>query len=95
MDRDEELLSDPACERCGAPLIDMIPNVERDGQTYCCVHCARADAESIVGGPPAGRACSRCGAPLAEQGGMPEGTHLFCCANCAAAGVQAEPISEG
>ncbi len=95
--RDEELLTDPACERCGAPLVDLRSAVVRDGQTYCCVHCARADAADIVvrGGPLGGRACSRCGAPLAEGApGVREGTHLYCCANCSAAGVQAEPLPE-
>jgi hypothetical protein len=96
--RDEELIADPACERCAAPLVDTRPLVVRDGQTYCCVSCARADAADVAmrGGPLGGRACSRCGAPLAEgERGVPEGTHVFCCANCAAAGVNAEPVPEG
>ncbi len=97
MARDEELRTDPACERCGAPLVETRSAVLRDGQTYCCVHCARADAADIAvgAGSSARRACSRCGAPIPDpRQGVQEGVHLFCCPNCSAAGVRAEPLPE-
>lgn len=98
MARDEELRADPTCERCDAPLVDTRSAVVRDAQTYCCVHCARAEAADIVvrpGGGPHGRACSRCGAPIVDRPrAVAEGTHLFCCGNCSAAGVNAEPLPE-
>lgn len=99
MTRDEALPADPACERCGAPLISERIAVERDGRTYCCVNCARADAADIKarpGGAPHGTACSRCGAPIVDRSlAVSEGSHLFCCANCSAAGIHAEPLAEG
>lgn len=97
MARDEELLTDPACERCAAPLVDTRSAVVRDGQAYCCVHCARADTADIavLAGSAGKRACSRCGAPIHDtRQGVREGTYLFCCPNCSAAGVGAEPLPE-
>lgn len=98
MARDEELRTDPTCERCAVPLVDTRSAVVRDGQTYCCVHCARADAADLAvrTGSLGQRACSRCGAPIPDpRQGLREGTHLFCCPNCSAAGVHAEPLPEG
>jgi hypothetical protein len=88
---------DPACGRCAAPITDTRSSVVRDGQTYCCTSCARADAAEIKvrEGALGGTACSRCGAPIHERShSVSEGTHVFCCANCAAAGVNAEPLPE-
>lgn len=97
MAREEELTLDPQCARCDAPVIVTRSAVVRDGQTYCCVNCARADAAEIkvVSGEHGGRACSRCGAPIVDRSGaVAEGSHVFCCANCSAAGVSAEPLRE-
>ncbi|MDE3112293.1 MAG: hypothetical protein KGN00_10535 [Chloroflexota bacterium] len=97
MSRDEELLADPECARCAAPLVDTRSAVVRDGQTYCCVHCARADAADIAtrAGSPGKRACSRCAAPIPDtRQGIQEGAQLFCCPNCSAAGIDAEPLPE-
>lgn len=98
MARDEELVLDPECVRCGVPLVDTGPAVVRDAQTYCCANCARADAQEIKvqRGEPRGQACSRCGAPVVDrQHAVTEGAQLFCCGNCSAAGVQAEePLPE-
>lgn len=88
---------DPACDRCGAPIVDTRSSVMRDAQTYCCASCARADAAEIKvrEGAQGGKACSRCGAPIHDRAhAVAEGTHVFCCANCAAAGVNAEPLPE-
>ncbi|MDE3101860.1 MAG: hypothetical protein KGJ98_06435 [Chloroflexota bacterium] len=97
MTRDEELRADPECARCAAPLVETRSAVVRDGQTYCCVHCARADAADVAvrTGSAGRRACSRCGAPIPDpRQGIQEGTYLFCCPNCSAAGVRAEPLPE-
>jgi hypothetical protein len=99
MARDEAFPADPTCERCDAPLVDTRSAVVRDGQTYCCVSCARAEAADIKvrpGGAPHGTACSRCGAPVVDKRtAVTEGSHLFCCGNCSAAGIHAEPLPEG
>lgn len=94
MARDDELRTDPTCERCDAPLVDTRSAVVREAQTYCCVNCARADAvdAKVATGTHAGSACSRCGAPIVDRThALSEGTHLFCCANCSAAGINGEP----
>jgi len=97
--REDVLPTDPVCERCDAPLVDMRSALVRDGRTYCCVNCARTDAPDIaarIGGPPHGMACSRCGARVVDKRtAVTEGSHLFCCANCSAAGIHAEPLPEG
>lgn len=97
--RDEEGIAlDPQCARCDAPIADTRSSVVRDGQTYCCANCARADAADIKAreGAQGGKACSRCGAPIHDRSvSVGEGTHVFCCRNCSAAGVQAEPLAEG
>lgn len=97
--RDEGLRPDPACERCGTPIVDTRSAVRREGQTYCCANCARADAPDIKarGRELRGTACSRCGAPVVDRVyAVTEGTHVFCCGNCSAAGVHAEeePLPE-
>lgn len=97
MARDEELRTDPVCERCGAPLVDTRSSVVRDAAPYCCVHCARADAADVAvhAGSSGQRACSRCGAPIPDpRQGIHEGALLFCCPNCSAAGIHAEPLPE-
>lgn len=93
MTREEEAPVDPTCERCDAPLVDTRSAVVRDGQTYCCVNCARADdPQAKTRGPAGGPACSRCGARVVDRTyAVTEGAHLFCCANCSAAGVNAVP----
>ena len=97
MTRDEGIPLDPTCERCGVALVDTRSAVVRDGQTYCCANCARADSDVAVRPAGAGgTACSRCGAPLVDRrSAVSEATHVFCCASCAAAGVNAEPLAEG
>jgi hypothetical protein len=100
MTRHEELQPDPTCERCGTPIVDTRSVVRREGQTYCCANCARADAADIKarGVEPHGTACSRCGAPVVDRTyAVTEGAYLFCCGNCSAAGVHAEeaPLPEG
>lgn len=99
MSRDDALPTDPTCERCDAPLVDVRSSVVRDGQAFCCVNCARAEAADVKvrpGGAPHGKACSRCGAPVVDRtNAVTEGTHLFCCRNCSAAGVHAEPLPKG
>jgi hypothetical protein len=99
MARDESFPADPACERCSAPLVDPRSAVVRDGQSYCCLNCARAEAADIKvrpGGAPHGTACSRCGAPIVDRrNAVTEGSHVFCCGNCSAAGIHAEPLPEG
>ncbi len=94
--REEGVPLRPECARCGAEIVDERSAMERDGQTYCCVSCARADAAEIGVHPAAGgRACSRCGAPIADRAhAVTEGTYVFCCRNCSAAGVNAEPAPE-
>jgi len=97
MTRDDALPADPHCDRCAAPIADLRSSVARDGQTYCCADCARADAADIVvrSGAVGGAACSRCGAPIRDRArAVTEGTHVFCCVSCAAAGVHAEPLPE-
>ncbi len=42
MTREEGLPLDPACDRCGAPLVDARLGVVRDGQNYCCANCSAA-----------------------------------------------------
>ena len=94
MARDEELKLDPTCERCAAPLVDMRSAVDRGGETYCCVNCARASATDPVRGMTGGQACSRCGAPIVDRShAVSDAIHAFCCGNCSAAGVAEEPIS--
>lgn len=97
MAREEGVSPDPTCDRCGAALVDTRSAVVREGQTYCCSNCARADAADILvrEGAHGGQACSRCGAPIHDRAhAATEGTHVFCCANCSAAGVNAEPLPE-
>lgn len=97
MTREEGPPLDPACDRCGAPLVDLRSSVVQEGQTYCCTNCARADARDIKvrEGATGGTACSRCGAPIHDRAhAVTEATHVFCCANCSAAGVNAEPLPE-
>lgn len=95
--REEGIPLDPACDRCGAPIVDPRSSVRREAQTYCCANCARADAAEILvrEGATGGKACSRCGAPIHDpRTAITQGSHVFCCGNCSAAGVNAEPLPE-
>ena len=94
MTEDAGIAPDPVCDRCGAAILDTRPSVMRDGQTYCCASCARADAADIkvTQGVRGGNACSRCGAPIHARGrAVTERGRVYCCGNCAAAGATAEP----
>lgn len=95
--REEPVALEPVCERCSAPIVDQRSAIEREGQAYCCLNCARADAADIRvrEGATGGQACSRCGAPIHDRAFVvSEATHVFCCRNCSAAGVNAEPLPE-
>jgi len=87
-DREELPPVDPACEHCGTPIIEQRVAVTRDGATYCCANCARADD---VATPAASVACAHCGTPIVDRGSLVEqGGASFCCVNCVAAGVAPE-----
>lgn len=95
--REEPVSLDPMCERCSAPIVDPGTAMEREGQTYCCVNCARADETDVRvrEGATGGEACSRCGAAIHDRStAVAEGANVFCCRNCSAAGVNAEPLPE-
>lgn len=95
MDPRAEAPIDPVCERCAVPIVDMSSALEREGQTYCCANCARADMPEERPVPERRRACSRCGAPVVDRShAVTEQVNLFCCGNCAKAGVRAEPLQE-